>query len=78
MLDQPEPNGLFSPSSGAATIVNLIDPATGVARTAIMEPNIVTSPNLLPAQAVSVACPAAVDPKSVKDVKETSAVAQRD
>lgn len=77
MIDQPEPNGLYSPTSGAATIVNLIDANTGVARTALIEANVMTTPNQLPAQAVSVACPAAVDPKAVKDVKETSVVAQR-
>ncbi len=75
---QPEPNGLYMPDSGAATIVNLVDPETGVARTAIAEPNIVTTPNKLPASAVNVQCPGDVDPTKVKDAKETSVVAQRD
>lgn len=75
---QAEPNGLFMPDTASATIVNLIDPTTGVARTALMEPNMVTSPNKLHSGAVSVQCPGDVDPKAVKDVKETSAIAQRD
>jgi hypothetical protein len=76
MLDQPEPNGLYSPSSGAATIVDLINPANGEAHTAIMEPNIVTVPFELPASAVTVPCPADIDPAKVKDVKESSAAKQ--
>lgn len=75
---QPEPNGLFMPESGAATIVNLIDPATGKARTSLIEPNVVTSPNKLPAAAVAIPCPGDVDPEKVSDVKEGSAVKQRD
>lgn len=75
---QPEPNGLYMPDAGAATIVNLIEPTTGRARTAIIEPNVITSPSKLPAAAVSVQCPGDVDPKSVKDAKETSVVGQRD
>lgn len=75
---QPEPNGLYMPSSGAATIVNLIDPATGVARTSLVEQNVITTPNKLPSGVVSVACPGDIDPASVKDAKETSAVKQRD
>ena len=74
--DQPEPNGLYSPSSGEATIVDLIDPATGNAHTAVMEPRIVTVPFKLPANAVAVACPEDVDPANVKDVKETSTAGQ--
>lgn len=75
---QPEPNGLYMPESGAATIVNLIDPATGKARTSLIEPNVVTSPNKLPASAVAIQCPGDVDPSRVSDAKETSAVKQRD
>lgn len=74
---QPEPNGLFMPDTGDATIVNLIDAETGVARTAYMEPDVITVPNRLPAGAVKVPCPADVDPAKVKDGKETSAVKQR-
>lgn len=74
---QPEPNGLYMPDSGAATIVNLVDPADGHAHTAIIEPNVITSPSKLPAAAVSVQCPGDVDPKSVKDAKETSIIGQR-
>lgn len=77
MVDQPEPNGLYSPTSGAATIVNLID-ANGAAHTALVEPNVVTTPSKLPASAVEVPCPGDVDPTKVKDAKETSAVVQRD
>jgi hypothetical protein len=73
----PEPNGLYMPESGAATIVNLVDPATGKARTALVEPNVVTSPNKLPASAVAIQCPGDVDPANVSDAKETSAVKQR-
>lgn len=75
---QPEPNGLYMPESGAATIVNLIDANTGVARTSLIEPNVITTPNKLPSGVVSVACPGDVDPSSVKDAKEKSAVQQRD
>lgn len=74
---QAEPNGLFTPSSGAATIVNLIDPLTGEAHTALFEPNVVTLPFKLPASAVSIACPSDIDPTKVKDAKETSIVQQR-
>lgn len=74
--DQPEPNGLYSPSSGEATIVDLINPKNGEAHTAIMEPRIVTVPFELPASAVEVPCPDDVDPAKVRDVKETSAAAQ--
>lgn len=77
MMAQPEPNGLFMPSSGDATIVDLIDPKTGQAHTAMMEPKVVTMPFQLPAQAVSVPCPAEVDPFKVVDVKEQSTHAQR-
>lgn len=77
LIDQPEPNGLYQPTNGAATIVNLIDPATGVAHTALVEPDVVTIPSKLPASAVSVACPGDIDPAKVKDAKETGIVAQR-
>lgn len=77
MIDQPEPNGLYSPSTGEATIVNLIG-QDGVAHTAVMEPRIVTTPGKLPASAVSVPCPGDIDPSKVKDAKETSVVAQHD
>lgn len=74
---QAEPNGLFTPTSGAATIVNLIDPLTGKARTALVEPNVVTIPFKLPASVVNVPCPSDVDPAKVTDAKETSQVKQR-
>ena len=76
-LAQPEPNGLYMPESGAATIVNLVDPATGKARTALVEPNVVTSPNKLPASAVAIQCPGDVEPANVSDAKEASTVKQR-
>ena len=74
---QAEPNGLFTPTSGAATIVNLINPANGEAHTALIEPNVVTLPFKLPASVVNVPCPGDIDPAKVKDVKETSAIKQR-
>lgn len=74
---QPEPNGLYMPEAGSATIVNLIDPSNGVAHTALIEPDVITSPNKLPASAVKVQCPGDVDPAAVKDAKETSAIKQR-
>ncbi len=77
MLALPEPNGLYQPDSGAATIVNLIG-ADGAAHTALVEPNVVTTPSKLPPSAVNVPCPADIDPERVTDAKETSAVAQRD
>lgn len=73
MMDQPEPNGLYSPSSGEATIVDLINPTNGEAHTAIMEPRVLTLPFELDASAVTVPCPQDVDPAKVKDMKETSA-----
>ena len=76
MVDQPEPNGLYSPTSGDATIVDLINPKNGEAHTALMEPRIVTVPFELPASSVEVACPDDVDASKVKDVKETSVAAQ--
>lgn len=76
MLQQPEPNGLYSPTSGEATIVDLINPTNGEAHTAVMEPRIVTLPFELPTSAVEVPCPNDVDPAKVKDVKETSVAAQ--
>lgn len=75
LLDQPEPTGLYSPSSGAATIVDLINPRNGEAHTAVMEPNIVTVPFELPTAVVEVSCPNDVDPSKVVDAKETSVVA---
>lgn len=79
VYDQPqsEPNGLFTPSSGAATIVNLIDPVTGEAHTALIEPEVVTMPFKLPPSAVNVQCPGDVDPSKVRDTKETSIIKQR-
>lgn len=76
MMEQPEPNGLYSPSSGEATIVDLINPKNGEAHTAIMEPRVLTVPFELDASAVTVPCPEDVDPTKVKDVKETSAASQ--
>lgn len=76
LLDQPEPNGLYSPTSGAATIVDLINPANGEAHTAIMEPNIVTVPFPLPTQSVAVQCGGPIDPARVHDATEHNAVAQ--
>lgn len=78
VLAQVDPNGLYMPDSGAATIVNLIDANTGVASTSLIEPNVITTPNKLPSGVVSVACPGDVDTASVKDAKEKSAVQQRD
>ena len=72
MLDQAEPNGLFVPSSADATIVDLIDPKTGQAHTALMEPKVVTVPFQLSGGSVSAPCPASVDPDKVTDAKETS------
>jgi hypothetical protein len=77
LLDQAEPNGLFVPGSADATIVDLIDPETGQAHTALIEPKVVTIPFKLPASVVSVPCPAAVDPAKVKDVQEKSTHEQR-
>lgn len=74
---QPEPNGLFMPESGAATIVNMVDPVTGKSRTALVEPNVITIPFKLPPAAVSIQCPGDVDPNKVTDGKETSVVKQR-
>lgn len=72
LLDQADPNMLYMPTAGAATIVDLINPANGEAHTAVVEPNVVTVPFKLPASVVEAACPSEVDPASVKDVKEAS------
>lgn len=76
LIDQPEPNGLYVPTSGAATIVDLINPANGEAHTALVEPNLVTVPFKLSSSVVSVPCPEDIDPAKVKDVKETSVANQ--
>lgn len=76
MMDQPEPNGLYSPSSGEATIVDLINPKNGEAHTAVVEPRIITVPFELPDSVVSAPCPEDVDPAQVKDVKEQSVASQ--
>jgi hypothetical protein len=75
-VPQADPNMLYMPSSGEATIVDLIDPRTGQAHTAIMEPRIVTVPFELAASAVSAPCPEDIDPAKVRDVKEHSVAAQ--
>lgn len=75
LIDQPEPNGLFSPPSGEATIVDLIDPKTGQAHTVMFEPKLVTVPFELPSSAVEVPCPDDIDPSKVIDVKEASIAA---
>lgn len=72
LADQPEPTSLYSPSSGAATIVDLINPKNGEAHTAVVEPNIVTVPFQLDPAVVTSKCPENVDPSKVKDVKEAS------
>lgn len=72
---QPEPNGLYMPSSGDATIVDLIDIKTGQAHTAVIESHVTTVPFELPPSAVEVQCPDDVDPAKVVDVKETSIAA---
>jgi hypothetical protein len=76
LVDQPEPNGLYQPTEGAATIVDLIDPGNGEAHTALVEPNVITSPAKLPPSVVDVPCPGDVDPAKVKDAKETSVASQ--
>lgn len=76
-LAQPEPNGLYTPTSGDATIVDLVDPQTGQAHTAMVEPKVVTVPFRLPASVVSVPCPSAIDPSKVVDAKEQSTHQQR-
>jgi len=75
MLALPEPNGLYMPSAGDATIVDLIDPKTGQAHTAMVEPHVMTIPFELPAASVDVQCPDDVDPSKVVDAKETSIAA---
>ncbi len=76
LLDQADPNMLYMPTNGAATIVDLINPKNGEAHTAVVEPDIVTVPFELPPSVVTAQCPAAIDPTKVKDVVETSVVAQ--
>lgn len=78
MLAQPDPNGLYQPDTGAATIVNLINPSNGEAHTALIEANVQTVPFKLPVSVVAIACPGDVDPSKVHDTKETSLVKQRD
>lgn len=43
-MPQPDPNGLFMPSSASATWLMMIDPQTGKPRVAYFEPEIVVSP----------------------------------
>ena len=47
-IPQPEPNGLFMPQSLSATWLMMIDPDTGEARPAYIEPEIIVSPFPLP------------------------------
>jgi hypothetical protein len=44
VMPQPEPNGLFMPTSSSATWLMLIDPKTSKPRPAYFEPEIVVSP----------------------------------
>jgi hypothetical protein len=44
MVDQPEPNGLYMPSSSSATWVMCMDPATKKPVPVYVEPNIIVSP----------------------------------
>ncbi len=43
-LPQPDPNGLFMPTSSSATWLMMVDPATGNPRPVYLEPEIVVSP----------------------------------
>jgi len=47
-MPQPEPNGLFMPTSSSATWLIMIDPETQESRPMYLEPNIVVSPFKLP------------------------------
>lgn len=44
ILPQPDPNGLFMPTSSSATWLIMIDPATNKPRPVYLEPEIVVSP----------------------------------
>jgi hypothetical protein len=44
ILPQPDPNGLFMPTSSSATWLMMIDPKTNKARPVYIEPEIVVSP----------------------------------
>lgn len=44
ILPQPDPNGLFMPTSSSATWLMMIDPQTGKPRVTYFEPEIVVSP----------------------------------
>lgn len=44
VLPQPDPNGLFMPTSSSATWLMMIDPKTGEPRPVYLEPEIVVSP----------------------------------
>jgi len=44
VLSQPDPNGLFMPTSSSATWLMMIDPTTGKPRPVYIEPEIVVSP----------------------------------
>ena len=48
VLPQPDPNGLFMPTSSSATWLMLIDPKTNKPRPVYIEPSIVVSPFPLP------------------------------
>jgi len=66
MMAQPDPDGLYHPSSGSASVIKMIDPETGEASTSMSEPNLFTSPYRLPATVVSVACPNDIAAANVK------------
>jgi len=52
-LPQPDPNGLFMPTSSSATWLMLIDPETNKPRPVYVEPPIVVSPFPLPESVIA-------------------------
>ena len=49
-MPQPDPNGLFMPTSSSATWLLMIDPETGKSRPVYFEPTITVSPFPLPTE----------------------------
>jgi hypothetical protein len=58
MVEQPEPNGLYMPSSASATWIQIVDSRTGKLDVMYVEPNLVVSPFRLSGPIVSADCPA--------------------
>jgi hypothetical protein len=56
MVDQPEPNGLYMPTTADATWIQIVDPSTGKLDVVYVEPHLVVSPFRMHGPIVSIDC----------------------